>query len=163
MNTSYRAQAYVWIFFGGLSCMPWLAVWGNAYALHGIDATGVIFASVVSAFAFAWLFSFRIVLTPTEVIFRSLFRGRQSIRHEQIKIVRLTLSLKRTRGPFRLVIEPRDGSGARELDINAKVFSMAAIDAVLDLGARVAQADDGGLRQGIFMKKLREWKQGHKT
>ena len=68
MNTSYRAQAYVWIFFGGLSCMPWLAVWGNAYALHGIDATGVIFASVVSAFAFAWLFSFRIVLTPTEVI-----------------------------------------------------------------------------------------------
>ena len=77
--------------------------------------------------------------------------------------MRLTLSLKRTRGPFRLVIEPRDGSGARELDINAKVFSMAAIDAVLDLGARVAQADDGGLRQGIFMKKLREWKQGHKT
>ena len=142
MNTSYRAQAYVWIFFGGLSCLPWLAVWGNEYALHGIDATGVIIASVVSAFALTWLFSFRIVLTPTEVIFRSLFRGRQSIRHEQIKIVRLTFSLKRTRGPFRLVIEPRDNSGARELDINAKVFSMAALDAVLDLGARVAQADE---------------------
>lgn len=131
--------------------------------MHGIDATGVVFASAVSAFAFAWLFSFRIVLTPTEVIFRSLFRGRQSIRHEQIKIVRLIFAVRRNRGPFRLVIEPRDGSGVRELDINAKVFSMAAIDAVLALGARVAQADDGGLRQGIFMKKLREWKEGQKT
>jgi hypothetical protein len=104
------------------------------------------------------------VLTPTEVIFRSLFGGSQSIRHEQIKIVRLTFSLKqRTRGPFRLVIEPRHGSGVRKLDINAKVFSMAAIDAVLNLGARVAEADDGGLRDGIFMKKLREWKHGKKT
>ncbi len=63
---------------------------------------------------------------------------------------------------MRLVIEPRDDSGVRELDINAKVFPRAAIDAVLDLGARVAEADDGELRDGIVMRTLREWKQDHK-
>jgi hypothetical protein len=157
MNTIYRAQVQVWIFGLGLSGLPWLAVAGNAYAMRGIDAAGVILASVVTAFVFAWLICFRIVLTPTEVIFHSLPRGRQSIRHDQIKLVRLIFVLKQTRGPFRLVIEPRDGSGARELDINAKVFSMKAIDAVLALGARVAQADDGGLRAGILRKKLKGW------
>ncbi|MGD0252164.1 MAG: hypothetical protein ABSC01_05660 [Verrucomicrobiota bacterium] len=165
MNKRYRADIPAWIFIGGLSCFPWLIVWGNAYALHGIDATGLLIAVVVSAFGFAWLFSFRIVLTPDEVFFRSLFRGQQSIRHDQIKRVRLTWRLWRrgARGPMRLVIEPRDGSGARELDINAKVFPRAAIDAVLDLGARVAEADDGGLRDGVVMRTLREWKQRHKT
>jgi len=64
---------------------------------------------------------------------------------------------------MRLVIEPREGSGARDLDINAKVFSRAAIDAVLALGARVAEADDGGLRDGVTLRALREWKQHHKT
>lgn len=48
------------------------------------------------------------------------------------------------------------------LDINAKVFSRAAIDAVLDLGAHVAEADDGGLRGGIVLKSLRDWKQRKK-
>jgi hypothetical protein len=141
-----------------------LIVWGNAYASHGIDATGLLIAVVVSAFAFAWLFSFRIVLTPDEVLFRSLFRGQQSIRHDQIKKVRLTWSLwqRGARGPMRLVIETRDSNVARELDINAKVFSRAAIDAVLDLGARVAEADDGGLRDGVVLRSLREWKQRHK-
>ena len=97
-------------------------------------------------------------------LFRSLFRGEKSIRHDQIRRVRLIWILQgRARGPLRLVIEPRDRSGARELDINAKVFSRAAIDAVLELGARVADADDGGLRDGVVMRTLREWKQRHKT
>ena len=63
---------------------------------------------------------------------------------------------------MRLVIEPRDGSGAQGMDINAKVFSGAAVDAVLDLGARVAEADDGGLRDGVVVRTLRGWKRHHK-
>jgi hypothetical protein len=63
---------------------------------------------------------------------------------------------------MRLVIEPRADNGVRTLDINAKVFSKAAIDAVLDLGARVAEVDDGGLRDGVVMRTLREWKQNRK-
>jgi len=162
MNTRYRSDLPAWILVGGLSCLPWLAVWGSAWRRS--DAAAFLIAVVVSGFAFAWLFSFRIVLTPTEVVFRSLSRGQRSIRHDQIKSVRLTWNLqRRTRGPMRLVIEPRDGSGARELDINAKVFSRAAIDAVLDLGARVDEADDGGLRDGVTARTLRESKQDHKT
>lgn len=162
MNRRYRADLPAWIFVGGLSCFPWLIVWGNAPASHSMCGAGT--AVVVSAFSFAWLFAFRIVLTPGEVRFRSLFRGEKSIRHDQIRRVRLIWILQgRARGPLRLVIEPRDRSGARELDINAKVFSRAAIDAVLELGARVADADDGGLRDGVVMRTLREWKQRHKT
>ncbi len=162
MNTRFRADLPAWIFIGGLSCLPWLIVWVNSR--RAIDVTALLIAVAVSGFAFAWVFSFRIVLTPTEVVFRSLFRGRRSIRHDHIQRVRLAWSLtQRARGPLRLVIEPRDGSGGRELDINAKVFSRAAIEAVLDLGSRVAEADDGGLRDGVVMKTLREWKEHHKT
>lgn len=161
MTTRYRADLPGWIFFGGLSCFPWLIVWADS--VHGFRLADWLFALIVSGFAFAWLFSFRIVITPTEVRFRSLFRGQQSLRHDQIRKVRLTWNLRnRTRGPWQLVIEPRTGSSGRELSINAKVFSKAAIDAVLDLGARVAEADDGGLRDGVAMKTLREWKQNRK-
>lgn len=162
MSTKYRADLPVWILMGGLSSLPWLGVWANAFMGHGIQASGVLFGVVVSAFAFAWLFSFRIVVTPTEVVFRSLFRGRQRIRHDQIKIVRLAWQLRSSSGPMRLIIEPREGSGARQLEINAKVFSGTAVKAVLNLGARVAEADDGGLLDGVVMKKLRGLKGNHK-
>ena len=160
MTTGYRADLPAWIFIGGLSCLPWLVVWADS--VHGFRPVDWLVALAVSVFGFAWLFSFRIVITPTEICFRSLFRGQQSIRHDQIRKVQLVWNLwNRTRGPLQLVIEPRSGGG-RVLSINAKVFSKAAIDAVLDLGARVAEVDDGGLRDGIVMRTLREWKQNRK-
>ncbi|HZR19736.1 MAG TPA: hypothetical protein VFE51_20795 [Verrucomicrobiae bacterium] len=160
MNERYRADLPAWIFIGGLSCLPWLIVWFDWW--RKIDLTALAFAIGSSGLAFAWLFSFRIALTSSEVRFRSLFRGQQSIRHDQIQRVRLTWSLRRgLRGPLRLVIEPRTGSAFRELDINAKVFSRAAIKAVLDLGTRVAESDDGGLRDGVVVKGLRKWKRPH--
>ena len=161
MTTRYRADLPAWIFIGGLSCFPWLIVWGNSRS--SIDLTALLIAIAVSGLAFAWLFSFRITLTPTEIRFRSLFRGQQSIRHDQIQRVRLAWNFQsRTRGPMRLVVEPCANSGVRELNINAKFFSKAAINAVLDLGARVAEADDGGLRDGIVMRTLRERNQNRK-
>ena len=66
------------------------------------------------------------------------------------------------RGPMRLIIEPREGSKANQMDINAKVFSQKAIVNVLELGTRVAQADDGGLQDGIILKSLSKWKQRRK-
>jgi hypothetical protein len=157
----YRADLPAWIFIGGLSLFPWLIVWADA--VQGVDVVALAVAIATSGFGFAWLISFQIAITPTELIFRSLFRGTQSIRHDEIKIVRLAWKLWRTRkGPLRLVVEPREGSQKKELDINAKVFSRAAIDAVLDLGARVAEADDGGLRGGVVLKTLRDWKRRKK-
>ncbi|HEX3716707.1 MAG TPA: hypothetical protein VH595_01960 [Verrucomicrobiae bacterium] len=150
----YRAELPAWIFIGGLSAFPWLIVWADA--VHGIPLAGVLVAGIVSGYSFAWLVSFKIVITPAELVFRSLFRGKQSIKHNQIKIVRL--EWKAQKGPLRLVVEPKESNGARKLDINAKVFSRAAIDAVLELGSRVAKADDGGLRDGIVLKSWRSWR-----
>ena len=142
--------------------MPWLVVWGSSS--RGLDITGFVVAVTVSGSALAWLLSFRIVLTQTEVQFRSLFRGQKRIRHDQIKKVRLAWSFRwRARGPMRLIIEPRDGTGARELSVNAKVFSRAAVEAVLAVGAHVAEADDGGLRDGVVLRAVRGWKRRRKT
>ena len=162
MHKQYRADLPAWIFIGGLSNFPWLIVWVDA--VHGLNPTALLIAIAASGLGFAWLISFRIVITPTELIFRSLFRGKQSIKHDEIKKVRLAWNLWRTRkGPLRLIIEPRESDKMRkELNINAKVFSRAAINAVLDLGARVAEADDGGLRDGIVLKSLRDWKRRKK-
>jgi hypothetical protein len=162
MNRRYYANHPTWIFFGGLACFPWLIVWESAW--KGIDVKNLIIAIVISVFVFAWLISFQITITSDEIIFRSLFRGKKRINHDKIKIVRLTWNLwsRTMRGALRLVIEPCEGSNAGALEINAKVFSQKAIDAVLELGARVAQADDGGLRDGIVLKSLRDWKQRRK-
>jgi hypothetical protein len=159
MNAQYRADFPAWVFIGGLSCFPWLILWINS---HGrIDVVALLVAVGVSGFALAWLSSFKIVLTPTEVVFRSLFRGRHSLRHDEIGIVRLAWNLRSARGPLRLVVEPRD-DGVRALEINAKVFSKTAIDAVLELGGKVAQADDGGLRDGVVARSVRQWKERKK-
>ena len=153
----YRAELPTWIFIGGLSSFPWLIVWADA--VHVIHLTSVLAAGIVSGYSLAWLGSFKIVITPTELVFRSLFRGKQSIQHNEIKLVRLEWKFWRARkGPLRLVVEPKGTVEARKLDINAKVFSRAAIDAVLELGSRVAKADDGGLRDGIVLKSWRLWK-----
>jgi hypothetical protein len=158
MNRHYRADLPAWIFIGGLSLFPWLIVW--ATAAHGLDIKSVLFAAVVSGLGLAWLGSFKIVIMPTELVFRSLFRGRQNIEHNDIKAVRLEWKFRGTmKGPLRLVVEPRENVNMERLDINAKVFSRAAIDDVLGLGARTGVADDGGLRGGVVLKSWPSWRQ----
>lgn len=153
----YRADLPAWIFFGGLSAFPWLVVWAS-YPMK-IDLTALAVAIASSGFAFAWLFSLRIVITQEELAFCSLFHAKQTLKHEDIKIVRLTWKWEAHKGPLRLVVEPREGTAAKPLQINAKFFSREAIDAVLDLGARVGRADDGGLRDGVVMKNVRDYKE----
>jgi hypothetical protein len=158
----YRATLPAWIFVGGISCFPWLIVWADA--VHGVDLVALSIAIAVSGFGFAWLACFCITITPTELIFRSLFRGSCSLKYNDIKKVRLAWKLWRSRkGPLSLIVEPHEDSQKKVLDINAKVFSREAIDAVLDLGARVAEADDGGLRDGIVLKTLHDRKHRNKS
>ena len=130
-----------------------MAAWADSAVR--LDRVGFAVAAAVSGFAVMWLGCFRIELTPDEMIFRSLFRGKRAIKHSEIKIVRLEWRFVASKGPLRLVVEPKDVSKMARLDINAKVFSKAAINAVLDLGSRVAQADDGGLKDGIVLKTIR--------
>jgi len=158
MSKQYRADLPAWILIGALSNFPWLIVWGDAGL--GIHLTDLLIAIVATGFGLAWLVSFRIVITPTELIFRSLFRGKRSIKYNEIKKVRLAWNFRQAIWPpMQLIVEPREGKKMKELAINAKVFSRVAINAVLDLGARVAEADDDGLRDGIILKTLRDRKQ----
>jgi hypothetical protein len=153
MNKRYRADFPAWILFGGLSLFPWLIVWLNS--ARGLDIKSLLVAAILSGLAFAFLGSFKIMITPTELVFRSLFRGSQIIKHHDIKAVRLDWRFGGTKGPLRLVVESREGTNMERLDINAKFFSRAAIDDVLALGSRVGEADDNGLRDGVVLKTLR--------
>lgn len=159
MNTRYRADLPAWILFGGLSCLGLFIAYIDMSQSGQVTALS-IFLIVASLFSLAWLLSFQIELTPDEVSFRSLFRGRKRIRNEQIKKVSLTFDFWRRReGPWQLIIEPRDRS-TKELRINAKFFSRAGIDAVLARGGEVAEADDSGLREGVALPTFRELKRG---
>jgi hypothetical protein len=159
MKTRYGADFPAWIFIGGLSCCPLLIVYLDTSASGKLELFDFCLV-LASLFGFAWLLSFQIVLTPSEIIFPSLFRGRRSIRNDEIKKVCLTCDfLRRAEGPWQLIIEAREHS-IKDLEINAKVFSRAAIDAVLERGGLVAEANDGGLREGVFLPAFRELKKG---
>jgi len=159
MNKRYGVDLPSWIFIVGLSCGALLIAYADVSASGSLDALAVSLI-LVSLLGFAWLLSFQIELTPSEIIFRSLFRGRRSIRNDQIKKVSLTCDFRRrTSGPLQLIVEPRDHS-IQQLRINAKVFPIAAIDAVLERGASVAEADDGGLREGVFLPVFRGLRKG---
>jgi hypothetical protein len=82
-----------------------------------------MFPGIASGFGFAWLMSFRIVITPAELIFRSLFRGKRSIEYNEIKIVRLARNFRRaTGGPLRLIVESREGNKLKEQTSTQKFF-----------------------------------------
>jgi hypothetical protein len=155
VNTRYHADLPAWIAIGGISCLVLLLAYLDVFQSGKLTGYTILFVAA-SLLGFAWLLSFQIVLTPDEVIFRSLFRSRRALRNEEIKKVLLTHDFRRRReGPWQLIVEPRDHS-MPDLRINAKVFPWAAIDAVLNRGAEVAEADDGGLREGVYLPIFRQ-------
>jgi hypothetical protein len=159
MSSRYRADLPAWILIGGVSCLGLLAAYLDLSQSGQLTPYSILFVGA-SVFGFVWLLSFKIVLTPDEVVFRSLFSGRRALRNEEIKKVLLTHDWRRRKeGPWQLIVEPSDHS-ARELRINAKVFPRAAIDAVLERGRQVAEADDGGLREGVYLPLFRQLKSG---
>lgn len=161
MNKRYRPSTVACLVVGGIpTFLLWAAVWVNSGV--GTDWMGITIATAVSVLLFACLLRYQIAITPDEVIFRNPLRKR-SIRQDQIGKVSLVWinpfrrqNADAFKAPMRLVIEPREGSGAPRLEINAKLFSGEAIDALIALGDRLAEADDGGLRDGVVMKYLRE-------
>jgi hypothetical protein len=142
MTKRYHADLPSWIFIGGISCLPGLLFAAQVYdSRHPAPATLVLLTGTLgfAVFALTWLAAFRIELTPTEVTYRSLFSGTQNIRTDQIKQVRLH-RVYSTSGAYsgwqsgiRLIIEPHDDTSATTLDINAKIFSRAAANAILTL------------------------------
>lgn len=108
-------------------------------------------AGVVLIFVLIWLAAFEIRISDDELRLRSLFGGVKRISHDDIRNVRLGFDLRSNGGPLRLFIEPKINN-IPTISINAKVFSREAIRAVLDLGARVATVDAGGLEDGVVAR-----------
>lgn len=106
-------------------------------------------------FLLIWAATFRIEITATELVFRSLIGGTKRVAHADIQKIRLGVDLTGRGGILRLFVKLKDRN-AREISINAKVFTSEAVRAVLDLGNRVATADSGGLEDGLVMKPARK-------
>lgn len=153
----YRAELSAYIvlatIFGGMTAFATY----EAFAVgRGMEKLGVILGAVF-VFVLAWLASFEIRIDEQELSFRALFSGERRIRHVDIRKIRLAFETGNgLQGPLRLIIEPTRDSGVARFSINAKVFSREAIQAVLELGRRVATADDGGLVDGLVMKHVRD-------
>ena len=115
-----------------------LALWSGAYIV-----------------TLVWLRAFKVTISESELIFRSLF-GERRMRHDEIAIIRLGFDFSHGGGPLRLFVEPKDESSVRPMSINAKILTRDGIRAVLDLGSRVARSDSGGLEDGIVMRTIRK-------
>jgi len=134
------------LFTYGSFDMPGRGFWQPAAVFWGIYAWSLL-----------WLRYFEITIGDGELRFRALFSGTRTIRDQDIEKIRLAWEIGNgLQGPLRLIVEPVRGRGLKRFSINAKVFSGRAVAAVLAHGKRVATSDDGGLKDGIVMKVLRE-------
>ncbi len=127
MTHVYRAAISTYLVFGVIFAIPAVLMvsrWRDPGARQ-------IFAMVVAAafVCFAWIARFRIVITEETLHFRSLFAS-ASVPRRSIEAAHVTVRPSRFKGPIRLVVN-YDGGG--EIEINAKVFSLEAIAAVLAL------------------------------
>ena len=151
---TFRATTSSYLVLGG--------VFGGIFAFmlyatlftHESFWKGALTAGLLLLVVLVWLARFEIQITSDELTFRSLFGGVRRIRAGDIRLVRLGFDLRSTGGPLRLLVEPirRD---LPQLSINAKVFSQAAIRAVLDFGKHVAAADSGDLEDGVVARTIR--------
>ena len=123
----YRAALSTYIVFGAIFGIPSVLVaprWRDPGARQILAMAAVAFA-----FCFIWIARFRIVITENTVYFRSLFAS-SHVPRRAIQSARVMVRPSRFAGPLRLVVS-YEGRG--EIDINAKVFSREALDAVLAL------------------------------
>ena len=106
--------------------------------------------------AILWLRRFEIRIENRQLIFQSLFRGRQALSFDAIENVELKLDLTARGGPLKLVAEPKAATRERAMMINAKVFPREAIGAVLALGESLSHANSHGLEGGVAAKLYRK-------
>lgn len=79
-------------------------------------------------FAFIWIHHFRIEISKTEIRYRTLFSGNQSIRVSEIQTYKMGTNFRAPLGPpLRLTIYPRRGTDTKPIVINVKVFSREGV------------------------------------
>jgi len=118
--------------FGGRSAQ---GVW--SFALLGY---------AILMFVLAYLILFRVAVRDGRLEYRTLLRGTQSIRLEDIKAMRIDIKLLRTpakRPPYALMVEPKADTNVKGFAINMKFPSRANLRTLLEiLGDKVVGAKD---------------------
>lgn len=155
VQQSYRAGVHTYVV---MTIIPgivgvyavWVAVVKNPAAWQVAVAAALLYVVLI-----VWALAFRIQITDTELVFRSLFSGTQRIAHENIGLIKLNFSFGHGGGPLRLIVESRAAPGQVAMAINAKVFSSRAVRAVLNLGKHAATARSGELEEGVVMGVIR--------
>ena len=100
--------------------------------LHDPGAQKILAMVLAGALAvFIWLHRFRIQITDSEIVFKSLFGGTQRISRSETADAHVKIKVGPTNGPLRLIVQPRRGSSSKPIEINAKVFSRDTIQAVI--------------------------------
>ena len=152
----YRASRTAWIvtttIFGGFTALS-----GYGYIFqHPSWWPAVMVTVAMWTFVILWLVRFEIDIGDGEISFRSLFGGVTQMQSNDVRLVRIAWDIGNgMQGPLRLRVESKQPKVVSRLDINAQVFSRAAIQAALQFGRTVGSADDGGLSDGVVVRALR--------
>jgi hypothetical protein len=98
--------------------------------------------------AFLWISRFEILVSDSQLSYRTLFGGTRSLQLSQIESARTEIALGRLLGPlYRLIITPEDGTTV--VVINMKIFSRNDLQKLFAiLHSKVA----GDVQLSIFSK-----------
>ncbi len=141
-----RACLSTYFILGAICGFPTL-VPAVVVAMQG-EWIGSAFLGLCFALLFAWIASFRIVLTDDHITFVKLFGGSSSLPYGEIASARIELGWAKTadrlKGAYRLVLVPNKRA-AQKMEINIKVFSredLTLLMQVLAIKAPGARMDD---------------------
>jgi hypothetical protein len=150
-----RATISTYIVFA-LLCLPFtlpvIKVANQTLAYHRIEVPSDLFVMLVFpaliVLAFLWVSRFQILVSDSQLSYRTLFGGTRSLQLSQIVSARTEISPGRLLGPFyRLIITPKDGTPL--IVINMKIFSRNDLQELFAiLHGKVA----GDVRLSIFSK-----------
>jgi hypothetical protein len=150
-----RAATSTYIVFA-LLCLPFtlpvMKVANQGLAYHRIEVPSDLFVMLVFpaliVLVFLWVSRFRILVSDSQLSYRTLFGGTRSLQLSQIVSARTEIGAGRSLGPFyRLIITPKDGTSP--MVINMKIFSRTDLQKLFAiLHDKVA----GEVRLSIFAK-----------
>src|SRR5262249_23111682 len=90
--------------------------------------------AVAPAFLVLWVSAFRVEVASGILSYRTLFRGARSLPLSEIQSAEIAIAPDAPFGPFvQLRLHPHADSGLRPLAINAKVFSRADLNRLIDI------------------------------
>ncbi len=125
MKHEHRASASSYVVFGCIIGTPLLILTIATLRHPSSSLVRVVLGCIAAlAFAFVWLSRFRLIISPEEISYSSLFRSERTVRREDIAAAGFARRTGPFESPYTFVIQSRSGTAVR---INAKVFSRAAL------------------------------------